>query len=750
MNSHEVITALKEKFFAHQGYTVQLTGETRADGKKLKKYSLIPKQLDEPNYSNHYNTAIGLTPSPVVEEENCYFGAIDVDTYDMDQEQRKWIIIKAHELGLACELTTSNGFHLYAFIKDDQGILCKTMRNFLNYCRAELKLPGDTEIFPKQDKTDKVGNGITIPYWNYKHKKLDTNCGCTVDNKDRIIKMEPELWLRSIDNHYTFNARDLIKYDNLEYKETPDQESTPDNYNPGSMQDPDMQKLKGSEILSKIVKQKMSIDDDSFFDDLITLYIGKGVGAYRTDDDILTPLLERLDPDITGVESDYFRAKLDRSRRNLGIDDPEVARKKFLERIVYLKDTGEFFDLEKGKSYSKETIDFEYAMIFGKTKMNPTTWLKQNPKRLIVESFKCKPDLYSKDSKIIEDKGFKFINSWRPNDLVAVKGDTKPWHDLLNHVFDDKTRHKEHFLDWIAFQLQNPGEKIHYAILLVSDNFRFGKGTIFRFLQKMFGSHNTLSIDIGQALDKSKTFLINHQLVLIDEMESHGTFDEKKKLLNSLKTIITENVASSRELYKDYAVIETCTNYMLFSNKKDALSLPPNEMRYWVFRNIKPRKKDEFYDYVYKFLDGEGPKHVLHELLERDVSEFKPKSPAPRTVYQEEMSTSGEHPLTKLVRDMFNELVFPFTEDRKVIGSMELHDWLKTNKKLGQARTNEVKNALESIGARDLGQVKIRLAGQKKDIKPTLYLIRDHEEHEGKTGSQLAELYEPLFEEDKS
>ena len=81
---------------------------------------------------------------------------------------------------------------------------------------------------------------------------------------------------------------------------------------------------------------------------------------------------------------------------------------------------------------------------------------------------------------------------------------------------------------------------------------------------------------------------------------------------------------------------------------------------------------------------------------------------------------------------------------------MELHDWLKTNKKLGQARTNEVKNALESIGARDLGQVKIRLAGQKKDIKPTLYLIRDHEEHEGKTGSQLAELYEPLFEEDKS
>ena len=53
---------------------------------------------------------------------------------------------------------------------------------------------------------------------------------------------------------------------------------------------------------------------------------------------------------------------------------------------------------------------------------------------------------------------------------------------------------------------------------------------------------------------------------LIDEMESSGTFDEKKKLLNSLKRIITEDVSSTRSLYVDYKVVETCTNYILFSN----------------------------------------------------------------------------------------------------------------------------------------------------------------------------------------
>ena len=54
---------------------------------------------------------------------------------------------------------------------------------------------------------------------------------------------------------------------------------------------------------------------------------------------------------------------------------------------------------------------------------------------------------------------------------------------------------------------------------------------------------------------------------------------------------------------------------------------------------------------------------------------------------------------------MYKEEVFPFTPIGMLLFS-ELHDWLKKNQKLGQARINEVKNALENIGARDLGQVK--------------------------------------------
>ena len=103
-----------------------------------------------------------------------------------------------------------------------------------------------------------------------------------------------------------------------------------------------MQKLTGRELIQKIQKEKMSIEDDSFFDDLVTLYIGKGVSNRRTDEEILTPLFEKLDPDVTKVDAEYYREKLERSRRNLEIEDPKVAREKFIKRIVFIKEGAEY------------------------------------------------------------------------------------------------------------------------------------------------------------------------------------------------------------------------------------------------------------------------------------------------------------------------------------------------------------------------------------------------------------------------
>ena len=111
------------------------------------------------------------------------------------------------------------------------------------------------------------------------------------------------------------------------------------------------------------------------------------------------------------------------------------------------------------------------------------------------------------------------------------------------------------------------------------------------------------------------------------------------------------------------------------------------------------------------------------------------------------MSKGGEHPLTKIVRQLYEEYQFPFTEKQIVIGSMELYNTLKSKGMLKNGRINDVANALESIGGRLLGQCRVSI--DNKITKPTLYLIRDLDKYFGVQPQKLAdELYFPIPPED--
>ncbi len=107
------------------------------------------------------------------------------------------------------------------------------------------------------------------------------------------------------------------------------------------------------------------------------------------------------------------------------------------------------------------------------------------------------------------------------------------------------------------------------------------------------------------------------------------------------------------------------------------------------------------------------------------------------------MSKGGEHPLTKVIRQLYEEMIYPFEEKQIIIGSLELYNILKQEHILGRARINDVSNALEQIGGRCLGQCRIKI--DKKTQKPTLYLIREQDKHFGKKPQELVDdLYFPV------
>jgi len=757
MRTEELANKLQHFFPSEKGYSAIPTEQTKPNGKRVFTYSAITGGITNQNYRNHIQTEVGLTPSPLIDEDKCWWGAIDIDTYNMEGTRKKEIIEGAKELSLASAFSKSGGLHLFCVSKDK--ILARAMRNYLTYCRKWLKLDPKTEIFPKQDRVsvsqDKngnkkygYGNGITIPYRAFHiHNNKDQPWGVEVYNETKLRLIQPLFFFQMLEER-ELNKEHFQKYYDISMDDTPeDPEEESKVYQEGSMQDPEIQRLTGKEILAKIKREKMSLDDDSFFDDLVTLYVGKGVASYSSDEDILEPLINKLDEEHTKADLKYYRTKINRARMSQGIDDPRIARNKFINNVIYVKQSNKYFDLKTNQEYHKDAINFEYSRLYKDMKGGPAFHLQNNPKRKSVEQWVYDPTQYQKDKPLIKIEGLDYLNSYQPNDLIGVKGDTQLWHQLLNHVFMGPGKYKDHFINFHAYNLQNPGIKQRHALVIVSTEFQFGKGSLFRALQECYGRNNAIAIDIKQALDKSKGYLCNSMLVLIDEMQSSGKWEETQNVLNDMKRIITEKEVSSRSLFIDYKIVKTCTNYMFFSNKKDALKLPPNEVRYWVYVTTRKRLPQDYYKKFHKWIDEGGARHILHELLNHKIPDsYDPFDVAPITPFLSEMSEHGEHPVTQVIRRMYEEEEYPFRPETKIIGSTELFEYLSNRKMLGRARMNDISNALEIIGGKKLGQCRVpHHSGSQKLFKPMLYLIRDVAELGHNQPQQLADkFYKPI------
>jgi len=398
-----------------------------------------------------------------------------------------------------------------------------------------------------------------------------------------------------------------------------------------------------------------------------------------------------------------------------------------------------YYDLEDKEMYDGEAIDVKYAKYF--PNYTPLKWWKMHRDSKVCVDFTYKP---GDQNRFVNVSKKLMINVYEKNDLAPDKKvDTDVYYDLLQTVIPHDAE-REHFLDWKAYQYQNPGKKIRHALILQSDEFQLGKGSLFDIHRDILGNNNTRKIELEEALDKGKGYLINAITVLIDEAKSSGSWSEKAKLINTLKTIISEGSIGVRQLYKEYAEQDTCTNYWINTNYRDAFPLPYNEVRYWVY--FSPGKRN----------DGLLDRYHLHreqhnlaagvyaDLLDRNLSKFKPLGVAPYTIYRDQMSKLADRPLNDFVKEQFEQGVFPF--DRDNLTTVELFDFIKSEKKMRVTREREVANALELIGGRKKPGCPVELVGQKV----TIWTIRNHDKYTNHTAAELGRVYVPFYSDSRS
>ena len=409
----------------------------------------------------------------------------------------------------------------------------------------------------------------------------------------------------------------------------------------------------------------------------------------------------------------------------------------FVERIAYMMKQKKFYDLEDKEMYDSEAIDVKYAKYFD-SKYTPLKFWKLHKDSKVCVDFTYKPN--DENRFVYVDKKL-MINVYEKNDIQPdPKADTDIFYALLKHVIPHEVE-RNHFLDWYAFPLQHPGKKIRHALILQSDGFQLGKGSLFDLHRDILGKSNTRKIELAEALDKGKNYLLNYQTVLIDEAKSSGSWSEKAQLINTLKTIITEGSVGIRQLYKEYSEQDTITNYWINTNYRDAFPLPANEVRYWVYFCPNQRNQKMLDEFHLQRLSGTLAPGVMAELLDRDLSKFNPLAPAPHTIYRDQMSKMADRPLNDFIKEQFEQEVFPF--DRDIMSTVELFDYLKIEKRLKVTRIREVADALSLIGGVCKKQIPIATVGNRA----TVWIIRNHDDYKDLNGADLARKYVPFFDE---
>jgi hypothetical protein len=146
---------------------VNVSGKSESSGKKKATYTIVREPRTMATFEAHLTGERGIGVVPINEENECRWGAIDIDTYPLDHAE---VIkqIKTQELPLVTCRSKSGGAHLYLFLSEP--LDAEKLQTKLKEITAELGYASNTEIFPKQVKLvlerGDTGNFLNLPYFN--------------------------------------------------------------------------------------------------------------------------------------------------------------------------------------------------------------------------------------------------------------------------------------------------------------------------------------------------------------------------------------------------------------------------------------------------------------------------------------------------------------------------------------------------------------------------------------------------------
>lgn len=373
----------------------------------------------------------------------------------------------------------------------------------------------------------------------------------------------------------------------------------------------------------------------------------------------------------------------------------KAARGELPEGFSYIMGTKRFIDPRNG--IEMDTEQFNAFFLHEHDKGMPAAVALKNPS---FPKFHF-PTYMPNGDPIIKDGSRSYLNLWKKNELEMQDGDVQKFIDHIQYMLPDEAEQKI-LLDWLAYQVQFPGKKVHWAVLLQGTQ-GTGKSYLGWVMRSLLGKDN-VAFPSNESLHEVYTgWAKSCSLIVIEELMAKGRLE----LMNKLKPMITQDSVQIREMYRPAYEQPNVFNMLMFTNHEDAIIIDRTDRRYCVLFSPADPKPAEYYKDLWAWSEA-NLGSILGYLFRRDLSEFQPKAHAPMTEGKKELIRNSMLPVEAWVREGMESEAWPF--QMEVISPSHLSEVAPPGIK--GVSMKAITNALKICGATPLGQVKVEGVGR--------------------------------------
>lgn len=272
--------------------------------------------------------------------------------------------------------------------------------------------------------------------------------------------------------------------------------------------------------------------------------------------------------------------------------------------------------------------------------------------------------------QIVNDEGYKKVNTYVPIDVSVRVGDPSMFLDLLRRMLPDDND-RAILLAYMAACVQYKGVKFQWAPLIQGAEGN-GKTAIVRVLERALGSrytHLPNAADLGGNGLKYNSWVRNKLFIAVEEIY----VSDRREVTEALKPYITNDRIEIQGKGVDQYTDDNRTNWVLLTNHKDALPVTINNRRYSIFYCaqqtlddlIKYGMNEQYFRTLYDWLRTEGYEIMSNYLLTYPIPDaLNPATTlqrAPKTTSLQEAITLSLGRIEQEVLEAIGEEIAGFT-----------------------------------------------------------------------------------------